>query len=298
MINFLKYRKFYFVFSGFLIAGSLVCLAVFGLKPSIEFIGGSILEIEYKQESPSPEEIKQVLSDFDLGNIVIQPSGDRNLIIRTKDIDENTHQDILQKLMENHELKEQRFESIGPVIGHELIKKTKLLIILSLFVIISYVSFAFRKVQKPVKSWQYGAAALFALGHDIIIPLGVFSVLGKYQGVEISIPIIVALLAVLGYSVNNTVVVFDRVRESLIKSKDSVYEEIINDSLNQTLTRSVNTSLTTLFVLFAIFFFSGETLKYFALALILGITAGTYSSICLASPILVVWLNWRNRKSQ
>ncbi len=297
-ISFLKYRKVYFIFSSIMIIGSLVCLAIFGLKPSIEFTGGSILEIEYQDTRSSTEEIKEILSEIDLGNIVIQPSKERTIILRMKELSEDKHQEVLQKLGEDYKLEEQRFESIGPVIGEELKQKTKFIIILSLLAIVLYVTFAFRKVYIPIKSWQYGLATLVALGHDVIIPLGVFSILGKYQGVEISIPVIVALLTVLGYSVNNTVVVFDRVRENLIKTKSASLEQIVNISLRQTLTRSVNTSLTTLFVLMAIFFFGGETLRYFALALIIGITAGTYSSMFLASPILVAWIRRRERRSK
>ncbi|GAI39422.1 unnamed protein product, partial [marine sediment metagenome] len=155
-------------------------------------------------------------------------------------------------------------------------------------------AWAFRKISRPLPSWQYGIASLLALFHDVLIPIGILSILGKFYGVQITIPVITALLAVLGYSINNTVVVFDRIRENLLKQVGT-YQEIVNNSLNQTLTRSINTSLTTLFVLVAIFFLGGITLKYFALALILGIIAGTYSSLFLASPILVAWLRWRKR---
>ena len=289
-MNFLKYHKFYFAFSGILILASISCLVIFGLKPGIDFTGGSILEVEYKDGRPSAEEIKKDLTEIKLGEVVVQPLGEKGMLLRLKDIDEETHQKILQTLKEDNDLEEQRFESIGPVIGRELKQKTKLLIGLSLLAIVLYIAMAFRKVQRPFHSWQFGIASLIALFHDILIPLGVFSILGKFQNVEISIPVIVALLTVLGYSINNTVVVFDRLRENLFKKAGLGLEEIVNESLNQTLTRSINTSLTTLFVLFAIFFFGGVTLKYFALALIIGITAGTYSSLFLATPILVWWL--------
>ena len=308
--NFLKYRKIYFVFSGILILASLFSLFIFGLKTGIDFTGGSILEVEYKANRFSNQEIKEKLAELDLGEIYIQPTGERGVILRMKDIDEATHQQVLEKLGEAEEL---RFESIGPTIGQELKGKTKIVIVLSLLAIVLYIAFAFRKISRPLTSWQYGIASLLALFHDILIPIGILSLLGFLYGVQITIPVIVALLTVLGYSINNTVVVFDRIRENLLKrigatvaetsshlpprsvSQSSAYEETVNNSLNQTLTRSINTSLTTLFVLTAIFFLGGETLKYFALALILGITAGTYSSIFLASPILVSWLRWRQR---
>ena len=290
--DFLKYRKIYFAFSGLLILGSLACLILFGLKPGIDFTGGSILEVEYKAERFSNQEIKNALADLELGEIYIQPTGERGVIIRMKDIDEATHQQVLEKLEGVEEL---RFESIGPVIGRELKEKTKMVIVLSLLAIVFYIAFVFRRISRPVASWQYGIASLLALFHDVLIPIGILSLLGFLYGVQITIPVIVALLTVLGYSINNTVVVFDRIRENLLKRIGATYEGTVNNSLNQTLTRSLNTSLTTLFVLTAIFFLGGETLKYFALALILGITAGTYSSIFLASPILVSWLKWRKK---
>ena len=217
------------------------------------------------------------------------------MLIRMKDISEETHQTVLQKLSEDNEIEERRFESIGPVIGQELKEKTKILIVIALFSIVLYIAFAFRRLQRPLKSWQYGLASLLALFHDVLIPIGVFSILGKFYGVQITIPVIAALLTVLGYSINNTVVVFDRIRENLIRTVGGNFTETVNKSLNQTLTRCLNTSLTTLLVLLAIFFFGGVTLKYFALVLIIGITAGTYSSIFLASPLLASWLDWRHR---
>jgi len=299
-IPFVKYRKICFIFSGILIAGSLVCLIIFGLKLGIDFTGGSILELEFKTERPSNQEIRESLKEFNLGEIYIQPTNEKGLILRMKDVSEDVHQQIIQKLKAKGELEEKRFESIGPVIGQELKEKAKLLIVISLLSIVFYIAIAFRKVQKPLSSWQYGIASLLILSHDILIPLGVFALLGKFYQVQLTIPIICALLTVVGYAINNVVVVFDRLRENLLRGvfRDFVlgFEEATNKSINQTLTRQLNTSLTTLFPLIAIFFLGGETLKYFALTLILGITAGTYSSIFLATPILVSWLKWRGRK--
>jgi len=306
-IPFVKYRKICFIFSGILIAGSLVCLIVFGLKLGIDFTGGSILELEFKTARPANQEIRESLKEFNLGEIYIQPADEKGLILRMKDISEDVHQQIIQKLKGPTsggypgELEEKRFESIGPVIGQELKEKAKLLIAISLLSIVFYIAIAFRKVQKPLSSWQYGIASLLILSHDILIPLGVFALLGKFYQVQLTIPIICALLTVVGYAINNVVVVYDRLRENLLRGvfRDFVleFETAANKSINQTLTRQLNTSLTTLFPLIAIFFLGGETLKYFALTLILGITAGTYSSIFLATPILVSWLKWRGRKS-
>ncbi|MFH1656566.1 MAG: protein translocase subunit SecF [Candidatus Nealsonbacteria bacterium] len=296
MFPFTKYRKIYFIFSGILIIASIACLIIFGLKPGIDFTGGSILEIEYIQERPANEEIREKLTEFDLGNIYIQPTGEKGIILRTKDIDEITHQQILEKIRnDGNEIEEKRFESIGPVIGQELRQKTNIVVILVILSIIAYIAFSFRRIQVPLKSWQYGIISILALFHDVLIPLGIFSILGKFYGVEISIPVVTALLAVLGYSVNNTVVVFDRIREGLLK-RGGYFEDIVNLSLNQTFSRQINTSLTTLFVVIAIFFFGGETLKYFSLALILGIISGTYSSIFLTGSMLITWFQWKQKK--
>ncbi len=309
MINFTKHRRIYFVFSGILIIASIFALLVFGLKPGIDFTGGSILEIEYKEIRPSNQEILEKLNEFDLGTVYVQPTGERGVILRMKDIDEEMHQQILTMLTQetifdeetgalsiNTGLAEEiRFESIGPTIGKELKDKTKIVIAVALLSMIIYIALAFRRVQRPLRSWQYGIASVLALFHDILIPLGIFAVLGKFYGIEISIPVITALLAVLGYSINNTVVVFDRIRENLL-TRGEDFEQTVDMSLNQTLSRQINTSLTTLFVAGAIFFLGGETLKYFALALILGICAGTYSSIFLAGPILVAWHRFRHRR--
>jgi preprotein translocase subunit SecF len=295
MFNFTRYRKIYFIFSGLVIITAIIFLAVFGLKLGIDFTGGSILEAVYQEERPGNQEIRQRLEGLELGTVQVQPTGEKGIIIRMRDITEETHQQILRKLQEKGEsIEEMRFELIGPTIGRELKSKTKIVTIVVLLSIVIYIALAFRRVQRPLRSWQYGIASLIALFHDTLIPLGAFAFLGRFYGVEITIPVITALLAVLGYSINNTVVVFDRIRENLFKGGDS-YEEIVDRSLAQTLGRQINTSLTTLFVVTAIFIFGGETLEYFALTLIIGIVAGTYSSIFLAAPFLVSWLRRRQK---
>jgi preprotein translocase subunit SecF len=291
-INFIKHRKIYFFISGILIIGSLVSIFLFGLNPGNDFTGGSILEIEYQKNRPSNQEIRESLNGLNLGDFSVQPAGEKGLILKMKDISEEIHQQIIQKLGEGEEIKELRFESIGPVVGQELRNKTRNIVILSLLAMFVYIAIAFSQLSWPAKSWQYGVASLFILFHDILIPLGVFSLLGKYYGVQITIPIIVALLTIIGYAINNVVVVYDRLRENVLKlrRREETFEEITNKAINQTLTRQINTSLTTLLPLLFIFFMGGETLKYFALTLILGIITGLYSSIFLAGPILVSWL--------
>lgn len=297
-INLVKYRKIYYIFSGVLIITSVFFLIFYRFNLGIDFTGGSILEIEFKNNRPSQEEVKTKLAELNLGEIIYQPTGEKGLILRMKHIDEEIHQRIIEKF-KKEEVDEKRFESIGPVISKELKQKTNILIILVLLVIIFFIAFAFRKSSRPISSFLFGSiAALVAFFHDILIPLGVFSFLGKFYYIQITIPIVVGLLTILGYSVHDTIVVFDRIRENLLRMKGENFEKIINQSLNQTLTRSINTSLTSLFVLVVIFFLGGETLKYFSLILILGISLGTYSSIFIAAPVLVSISEWRNRNKK
>lgn len=285
-----KHRKIFFIISGLLVIASIGGIIFWGFNFGIEFTGGSLMEVEFKETRPSNQEIKDILDGLDLGEISVQPTGEKNIILRTKDIDEGIHQEVLNKLQELGELEELRFESVGPVIGQELKKKAIYAIIIALIMILLFVALAFRKVSFIVKSYKYGFLAIIALFHDILIVLGVFVVLGKFSNVEIGIAFVAALLATLGYSVNDTIVVFDRIRENLLVSEHREdFGELVGRSLKQTLVRSVNTSLTTILVLLAVLFFGGATIQYFILALIIGITAGTYSSIFIASPLLMSW---------
>ena len=289
VINFTKYRRLYYAFSGLLILASLVAIWQFGLRFGIEFTGGSWLELKFA-DRPTNQEIQEKLAGLGLGEVIIQPAGERGVILRLKEIDEPTHKQILQALA-NNDLRpeEMSFEAIGPIIGEELKSKTILAVVLALLAITFYIALAFRKASGlgRVSPFQYGLASLAALFHDILIPVGVFAVLG----VEIDVSFVAALLTVLGFSVHDTIVVFDRVRENLLKHANPSFEETINQSLNQTLGRSINTVLTVLLTLLALYFFGGETLKPFTLALIIGITSGAYSSIFIASPLLISWQN-------
>ena len=287
--NFTKYSPFYYIFSGVLVAATIVSLFVFGLKFGIEFTGGTTIGVEFLEQRPSNEDIRETLGGFDLGEITVQPTGDKGAILKFKGIDEVTHQQILAELNNLTPAEETNFQYIGPSVGQELRNKTQLAIVLALLAITLYIAFAFKRVSRPVASWKYGIASLIALFHDILIPVGVFSVLGHLYNVEITIPIIAALLTVLGFSVHDTIVIFDRIRENIIRRGMAEFEDTVNWSLSQTLGRSLSTVFSTLIVLVAIYFFGGETLKYFSLALIIGITSGAYSSIFIAGPLLVSW---------
>lgn len=289
-----KHRKIWYAISGLLVLASLFAIFYFGLKLGIDFTGGSLLEVEYKDVRPPISDLQAAVNKLSFGNIILQPSGDKGLISRSRNLTEDEHQQLLSAL--GNELTEIRFDSIGPVIGKELRQKSWIAIGLVVLMIILYIAFAFRKVSRPVSSFKYGLMAVVALVHDVTMPTGVFAILGKFFGLEIDVLFITALLTVLGFSVHDTIVVFDRIRENLRKGMGKDFEETVGLSINQTITRSINTSLTVLLVLLAIFFFGGETTKWFALALIIGVSIGTYSSIFLASPLLVTLYNFQQKK--
>lgn len=294
--NFTKYSKIYYIISGLLIIASVVCLSMFGLKFGIEFVGGSNIQIEFTGARPTNEAIQEALKSFGLGDITVQPTGTSGAVMRFKGVDEETHQKILAELNKLTPVTEKSFQYIGPSVGQALRNKTELAIVLALLAITIYIAFAFRKVSRPVSSWKYGITSLIALFHDVLVPVGVFSILGKLYNVEITIPIIAALLTILGFSVHDTIVIFDRIRENILRRGMGQFEDTVNWSLTQTLGRSISTVFTVELVLISIYFLGGQTLKYFALALIIGITSGAYSSIFIASPLLVSWYKWNVNK--
>lgn len=285
MINFTKHKNKYLIFSGILVLASLLAIIVFGFNFGIELAGGSSLEVGYDQRPPI-EDIKSSLSKLELSDYTVQEIGDSGVLIRTTETGEKIYGRIMSSL---EGANKRYFKSIGPAVGKELKRTTAIAMVLASLLVILYIAFAFSGASGPVSSWQYGATATaVAFFHDVLIIIGVFAVLGHYMGVQFTIPIAVALLTTLGYSLNDTVVIFDRIRENIYK-KGGDFEKLVNISLNQTLTRSINTSLTTLLTLLAILFFGGQTLFYFILALILGVVIGTYSSIFIASSLLLVW---------
>lgn len=284
-----------------MVGASLVSLGIWGLNFGIDFTGGSLMEVSFSKDVPSPDEISNLINQSKIiEGVSIQTLGDKGMILKFRDIDEETHQKFLSNLKNNYKdnIEEQKFDSIGPSIGEELKKKTVLALILSVIGIIIYIAWAFRQVSKPVSSWIYGVIANVALIHDVLITMGAFSILGRFYGMEINGPFIAAILTVLGYSVNDTIVIFDRIRENVSKYYKGDLEDTINMSINQSLTRSINTSMTVILVLFAILLLGGSTIRDFALALIIGVTVGTYSSIFLASPLLIVVDSWLKKRKK
>lgn len=294
MLNIVRKRKIFYGFSLVLIAAGIFSVIFWGLRFGIDFKGGSLLEVEYVGARPEVQAIHDRLAPLDLGGVNIQLTGPTGLFLRLKDVNEETHQKVLAELANLGELEEKRFESIGPVIGQELKKKAYGAILMVLLLIVIYITWVFRKVSRPVASWQYGVAAVIALFHDVFIPVGIFSILGHYLGAEIDLLFVTGILTILGFSVHDTIVVFDRIRENLRQSGSKSFEETVNASINQTMGRSINTSLTVLLTLLAIYVFGGETTKYFSLLLMLGIFFGTYSSIFVASSLLVSWHSGKN----
>jgi preprotein translocase subunit SecF len=294
----LNNKKIFLAVSGILVLASLLAIVFFGLRLGIDFKGGAITEIAYTQERPSLDVLNPGLSNLGLGNISIQPAGDLGYLIKSKDLTDVEHSNLLEALSlgGSFSLKETNFNSIGPSVGKELARKAIFSIVLVILVIICFIAFTFRKVSKPVSSWKYGLISIIALLHDIIIPVGVFAVLSHFTSAQVDSLFVVALLTILGLSLSDTIVIFDRVRENLKNNPNNDFEKNVGLSLSQSITRSLNTSITTLIVLFALFIFGPDSTKYFSLMLILGMFFGTYSSIFLASPLLVIANNLQKKQ--
>ncbi len=297
-MNIIKLRWIWYTFSGLLVGGSLVCLAVFGLKQGIDFTGGTLISVRFEKTRPNPVDVEQALaaSTSSLGEITIQPVGDTDMNIRTKTLEEDVHQSVLKTLQEKFATTtELQYNAIGPAIGTELRQKALTGLVIVFLAILAFIAWSFRRVSKPVASWKYGMIVILTAFHDVATPIGLFVLLGKYQNVEIGTSFIAAILTIMGYSINDTIVVMDRIRENLQKTTGT-FEEIVERSLRQTMLRSFNTSMTTVLALSAVYFFGGDSIKHFALALIVGILTGTYSSIFIASPLLVSWNTWTSKK--
>ena len=295
MISVIKHKKKFLFLSGALVVLSIVPLLLWGLKPGIDFTGGSLWEIEFIKDRPSNEAILFSLKSFNLENALIQPTGEKGVILRFRSINEKTRETAYRYLNDLSPLTEKYFQTIGPTIGQELKTKSLQAVVMVLVLIVAYIAWAFRKVSRPVASWKYGVIAIVALVHDVTIPAGVFSFLGKFYGIEVDALFITALLTVLGFSVHDTIVVFDRIRENLKRRPSEDFSKTIDVSINETITRSINTSFTVILVLLVIFFLGGESTKFFALTLILGVFFGTYSSIFVAGPLLD-WVGKKARK--
>ncbi len=298
-IPFIKYSKVWIGTAAVVIMASIAILAIFGLKPGIDFTGGSLMEVSFN-ERPEHNLILENLFESGIENPVVQGTGDNGVLVRMQFLSEDEHQQVLQTLRdgfqtEENKVHEERFETIGASVSQTLRDRAFWAALLVILAIVFYVAYAFKKVSKPVASYKYGLLAIVALLHDALVVMAVFALLGYFFGTEVNIAFVVAILTVVGYSVNDTIVVYDRIRENLLKRRSDDFGEVINSGLNQTFMRSINTTLTTLLVLSALYLFGGSTIHEFVLALLIGVVSGAYSSIFIASPLLALVERWQRR---
>jgi len=285
----MKYKWLYFSISLLILIPGVFSLVRFGLKPSIDFTGGTLLEFQ-ANNALSQDVIYEAAKKQNIEISSIQTTGNDSYIIRMKPIDNDQNERFKSELASvSGQLKELSFQTVGPVVGKELTQKAILSVVIASLAIITYIAWSFRHVPKPYSSWKFGVSAVLALVHDTLVVLGVFSVLGHLYGVEVDALFVTAVLTIIGFSVHDTIVVFDRVRENLPKMPKESFSDVVDFSLTETLVRSLNTSLTVVLTLVALLLFGGESTRWFVLALLVGIVSGTFSSIFNAAPLLVLW---------
>lgn len=296
-----KNLKYFFVFPALLSVLALIAIGVWGLKPGIDLVGGSLLEISYAGDRPTTEQIQTATAGLGLGEIRVQPAGEHGYILRQRNLTTEEKTSLETALAITGQFSEDQFNSVGPILGAELLHKGLIALALVIVCIILFIAFAFRHVSKPVASWKYGVVAIVTLLHDVLVPVGLFALLGHLRGAEVDSLFIVGLLTILGISINDTIVVFDRIRENLRinidRNRREEFDHVVGKSIMQTLARSINTSLTVVIMLAALYFVGPASTRDFALTLIVGMIAGTYSSIFLASPLLVAWEKFSRRKA-
>lgn len=293
-----KYRKIFYTFSILLIAFCVFSVVHYGLDFGIDFKGGAQLEVAYPTNYPTQEIVSAEIASSSVGEFTVRTVGTDGYIITTGSLTEVQHQALITALGPNAQVKQ--FNSVGPVLGQELQQKSTLSVILVLLAIVLFITFVFRKVSHPVSSWKYGLVAIIALMHDIIVPTGIYAFIGRSGGYQIDALFVTAILVILGFSVHDTIVVFDRTRENLKHDSGGKkdFAQIVGESISQTFARSINTSVTTVLALVALFVFGPEATHNFALVLIIGIIGGTYSSIFIGSPLLVTLQKLQGRKSK
>lgn len=288
-----RHRTLFFILTGLVMALALGAIAVFGLPLSIDFKGGSLVEVSYTNERPTLDAIKEQVEQLALGEVSLRESGGNGVMLRTRTLTPEEHTQVLAALSENGAapLTENRFNSIGPSMGAELGTKALYALGAVILAIMLYIAWAFRRVSRPVSSWVYGFIVVLILLHDVIVPAGFYAVLSHFTGAQVDTLFVVALLAILGYSVNDTIVIFDRVREHLHANDEhhvkEDFETTVGKSVTETLGRSINTSLTVMLALLALIIVGSPATFNFALVLLVGVIAGTYSSILVAAPLLI-----------
>lgn len=295
-MNILGRRKIWYAISLLIIIPGTISLFVSGLKLGIDFQGGQLMEV---QGSVTQNEVLAITDELKLKDVTAISSGNDRSLIRYRDEAAPTQQEVNhQKLKDDLAQKgknEVRFESVGPSVSRDIARNAIISVLLASLAIVLYIAFAFRNVPPPISSWDFGVTTIIAVLHDVLLVVGVFSLLGAFFGIEIDALFVTAILTVIGFSVHDTIVVFDRIRENLRRERKD-FNEIVNQSINETLARSLNTSMTVLLVLFALYLFGGESIKLFVLALLVGIASGTYSSILTAAPLLVTWREYKAKR--
>lgn len=288
-LQFMKYKWIYFTLSLLIMLPGIYSLARYGLRLSIDFTGGSLLEVQTK-DLVSSDRFYELAQSQDLELTSVQPSAENTYLLRFKPMSQEQNDRFKKALGEKFsQSEEKRFETVGPVIGAELTRRAIMALGLASVAIIAYIAWSFSHIPRPYSSWKFGASAVIALLHDALVVLGLFSLFGHFYHVEIDALFVTALLTVIGFSVHDSIVVFDRVRENLPKMPRATFEQVVDFSLTETLVRSLNTSVTVILTLTALLLFGGESIRWFVVALLVGIVSGTYSSIFNASPILVLW---------
>lgn len=287
-----KYQNYFFIIPLASTLLAIMAIVIWGLQPGIDLKGGSLLQVKYPDGRPALEQVQTKVNTLDYGEIRIQPSNENDYILRQRDLKPDEKKKIDEALSSFGKIEEVQYNSVGPSIGAELMQKAWWAIAMITLLTISFIAFAFRGISVPVASWKYGVVAIITLLHDILIPTGLFAYLGHARDAEVGALFIVALLTILGISINDTIVVFDRIRENLnlniAAKKVEAFTDVVWRSITQTLTRSINTSVTVIVMLVALYWVGPESTQDFALTLIVGMIAGTYSSILVASPLLIL----------
>lgn len=297
-MNIIGHKNWYFGLSLLVIIPGIIAIFLWGLNLSIDFTGGSRLTLSFNNavDNNRIQAVDGILKKAKIKVASIEKSN-KLIFVRTSPMDQNQNNKFIDALSKDFkDIKEQEFETIGPMMGQETALNALKAVGIASILIILYITWSFRQVPKPASSFRFGVCAVIALIHDVLVVVGVFAILGHFFNVEIDSLFVTAILTIIGFSVHDTIVVFDRIRENLKRMGGSDFAKTANDSILQTIDRSLNTSLTVFFVLFSMFLFGGESIKWFVVALLIGITAGTYSSIFTASPLLVLWQEISNRR--
>ena len=296
----INHRKFFFWLTGLILAAAVGAILAYGLPLGIDFTGGSLMEVSYANTRPALAAIQTQIAAVPLGAVSVRAVGDNDISLRMRTMTPAEHAAVLSALSVQASTTELSYTSVGPALGSQFANKALWAIFAVILVIVLYIAFAFRKVSRPVPGWGYGITVVAMLAIDIIVPTGFYAAYAHFTGAEVDSLFVVALLSLLGYCVNDVIVIFDRVRENLAKNSRTnskePFEETIGKSIAETMTRSINTSLTVVLALLALIYFGAESTRTFALVMLVGVAAGTFSSIARSAPLLIPIAKWFEKK--